>query len=366
MTLKEIAEQAGVTAATVSHVINNSAPVREETRQKVLKIIQESGYQSNMLARGLRGGKTKIIGVLVEDIAVWHTALIIDGINAVADEHGYNIILSNLRLNSKTGNQFSEIMSYRAEINKAANTLLGMQVDGIIYIGMHDREISHVLNHIAKPIVYCYCYTNDGEGSSVRYDNERCVYQMTMRLIEMGHRRIGVIRGRADSEPSRLRTNGFMQALQEKGIVLPEAWNEIGDWTYQSGMQAAMRMLAEVDDEGRSVLRSSEERPSVIVALNDEMAVGCYNAAAELGLSIPRDLSVTGFDNSELSQHMIPMLTTISRPLREMGSRAIELLRTEINHKGTEAYTSVVFPCQILERGSVRRFEHQENIEETS
>lgn len=355
MTLKQIAKQAGVTAATVSHVINGSAPVSEETRKKVLKIIQESGYQSNILAKGLRGGKTKMIGVLVEDISVWHTAQIIDGINAVADQHRYNIILSNLRLNSKTGNKFSEIMSYKDDIDRAVGTLLAMQVDGIIYIGMHDREISHVLNHVSKPIVYCYCYTNDGEGSSVRYDNEKCIYSLTKELIEDGHQRIGIIRGREDSEPSQIRTKGFQRALAAYGMELQESWNEVGDWTYQGGRDAAIRMLTYVDKKNHRCLRSSLERPSAIVALNDEMAIGVYNAAAELGLSIPGDLSVTGFDNSELSQHITPMLTTISRPLCEMGGRALELLRTEINHDGTMPVTSVVFPCQIFKRGSIRK-----------
>ena len=171
MTLKEIADLAGVSTATVSYVINHSAAVSEKTRIKVEKIIKETGYHSNMLAKSLRKNESRLIGIIVEDIKVAHTAYIIDGINEIAEKKKYNTILCNLRLLSKIGSRFEDISEYQEDIDHEINVLLSMQVDGIIYIGMHDRKISHVVKNSSIPVVYCYCYA-DGEGSSVRYNNE--------------------------------------------------------------------------------------------------------------------------------------------------------------------------------------------------
>lgn len=150
MTLKEIASMAGVSAATVSYVLNNTAQVSEETRKRVEKIIKETGYRSNILAKSLRTNESFLIGVIVEDITVWHTAHIIDGINEIAEARGYNTILNNLRLLSKIESQFEHISNFQKDIDKAVDVLIGMQVDGIIYVGMHDRKISHVLHDIKK------------------------------------------------------------------------------------------------------------------------------------------------------------------------------------------------------------------------
>ncbi|WP_277407278.1 LacI family DNA-binding transcriptional regulator [Lacrimispora xylanisolvens] len=148
MTLKEIASMAGVSVATVSYVLNNTAQVSDETRKKVEKIIKETGYRSNILAKSLRRNESFLVGVIVEDVTVWHTAYIIDGINEIAEARGYNTILSNLRLLNKIESQFDHISNYQKDIDKALDVMIGMQVDGIIYVGMHDRKISHILGNI--------------------------------------------------------------------------------------------------------------------------------------------------------------------------------------------------------------------------
>lgn len=342
MTLKEIASMAGVSVATVSYVLNNTAQVSDETRKKVEKIIKETGYRSNILAKSLRRNESFLVGVIVEDITVWHTAYIIDGINEIAEARGYNTILSNLRLLNKIESQFEHISNYQKDIDKALDVMIGMQVDGIIYVGMHDRKISHILQNIKKPVVYCYCYT-EGEGSSVRYSNEKTIYQMTQMLIEKGHKEFGVINGLKESEPASLRFDGFKKALKEAGILLKPENITCGNWKYREGREAAKKLLEKSD------------RPTAIVAMNDDMAVGVCDAAKELGFKIPDDISVTGFDNADIIQYVTPRITTVERPLQEMGHRSMELLFEGI--KGTSVGDiSITLPCTLIEGESVKEF----------
>lgn len=353
MTLKEIAKRAGVSTATVSLVLNDSPKISNPTKAKIREIIRETGYRSNRLAGSLRRSKTGLIGILVEDITVWHTALIIDGMNQYAEEHGCNTILSNLRLANKIDSHFNEISLYQKDIDQAVETLLSLQVDGIVYIGMHDRLIRNVMPKSDKPVVFCYCYTSEGEESSIRYDNEKTLRLLTEEIIRRGHKRIAAIHGKEDSEPAQLRKRGFHTAMQEAGLAVLKHWDERGDWNFQGGRDAAIRLLCRNPGETVRTVLPPDERPSAIVCMNDEMAVGVYNAAAELHLRIPEDLSVSGFDNADFAQHVTPALMTVDRPLHKMGYRALDLLLHKIQRKDDSA-TNVVYPCTILPGQSVQ------------
>lgn len=331
---------AGVSVATVSYVLNGSAPISPETRERVEKIVKETGYRSNMLAKSLRKNQSCLIGVIVEDITVSHTPFIIDGINEIAECKGYNTILNNLRLVTKIKSQFEHISHFQQDIDKALDVLVGMQVDGIIYVGMHDRKINHVLHDINKPVVYCYCYT-EGEGSSVRYNNEKTAYQLTKGLIERGHSNIAVINGLPNSEPAELRYKGYVRAMNEMGIPIQEDNIVCGNWNYAEGKKVAHQLLVQ------------KNCPDAIVAMNDEMAAGVYDAARELGIKIPEDLSVTGFDNAEIIQHLSPRLMTVERPLKEMGYRAMEILLNNLTN-GVKEEINVILPCTIIEGESVK------------
>lgn len=352
MTLKEIAEEAGVSTATVSLVMSDSSRISSKTKERVRKVIKEKGYRSNMLAGSLRKSRSGLIGILVEDITVPHTAFIIDGINRYAEEKNYNTILGNLRLQSKISSHFDEIEEYREGIQRSMETLLSLQVDGIIYIGMHDRRMENVLAGSDKPVVYCYCYTEDEKEASIRYDNEKVVNLLTREIVDLGHKRIAVINGAKGSEPAQLRFQGFCKALRDAKIDLPNNWNEQGNWNFQGGRNAAIRLLTGKDAGTKKDILPEELRPSVIVCMNDEMAVGVYTAAAELGLRIPEDLSVTGFDNADFAQHLVPPLTTVERPLHQMGYRALDLLIQRIQGEESEAL-NVTYSCKIIEGNSV-------------
>lgn len=341
MTLKEIAAKAGVSVATVSYVINNSAKVSDETKRKIEEIIKETGYRSNILAKSLRENRTHIIGVIVEDVTVWHTSYIVDGINELAEKKGYQTILSNLRLLSKIDDKFQDISKYQSDIDKAVDILLGMQVDGMIYVGMHDRHIPHVIKDTQKKVVYCYCYTS-GEGSSVRYSNKRSAYELTKLFIEKGHRNFGVVKGLESSEPTRLRFKGIKKALNEAGIELKEENVIVGDWKFNVAKDAAYNLL------------SRENRPEAIIAMNDEMAMGVMKAASSLNISIPEELSIAGFDNADIVHYTIPKLTTVERPLHEMGYRSMEILLDQIENKHA-VDTNITLPCKIIDGDTIYR-----------
>lgn len=341
MTLKEIAVKAGVSVATVSYVLNHSPKVGAETRERVERIIKETGYRSNILAQSLRTNKSFLVGVLVEDVTVWHTAHIIDGINELAEKKGYHTILSNLRLLSKIESQFEHISKFQGDIDKAVDVLLGMQVDGIIYVGMHDRLIRDVLRDINKPVVYCYCYT-DGECSSVRYSNKNSEYLITKRFLEKGHKNFGVLRGLDASEPTELRMQGIEKALNEAKIELKSENILNGEWKYEQGKAAARQLL------------TSENPPSAIIAMNDEMAVGAMDAAVELGLKVPEDVSVAGFDNADIVHYVTPKITTVDRPLQEMGFQTMKLLLDKITNSEYED-VKMTLPCQIIDGASIAK-----------
>lgn len=341
MTLKEIAVKAGVSVATVSYVLNHSPKVGAETRERVERIIKETGYRSNILAQSLRTNKSFLVGVLVEDVTVWHTAHIIDGINELAEKKGYHTILSNLRLLSKIESQFEHISKFQGDIDKAVDVLLGMQVDGIIYVGMHDRLIRDVLRDINKPVVYCYCYT-DGECSSVRYSNKNSEYLITKRFLEKGHKHFGVLRGLDASEPTELRMQGIEKALNEAKIELKSENILNGEWKYEQGKAAARQLL------------TSENPPSAIIAMNDEMAVGAMDAAVELGLKVPEDVSVAGFDNADIVHYVTPKITTVDRPLQEMGFQTMKLLLDKITNSEYED-VKMTLPCQIIDGASIAK-----------
>lgn len=342
MTLKEIASRAGVSVATVSYVLNNSAKVSDETRQRVERIVKETGYRSNMIAQSLRKNRTSLVGVLVEDVTVWHTAYIIDGINVLSEAKGYQTILSNLRLCTKIESEFEHISQYLDDINKAVDLLLGMQVDGIIYVGMHDREITDVLHVIDKPVVYCYCYT-DGEGSSsVRYSNTNSAYQMTRRFLDNGHRRFVVVKGDEKSEATRLRMKGIRKALKEEGVELDPSYVIEGHWKYKETREQILDLLKKPDC------------PRAFIAMNDDMAVAVRDAAWELGLQIPDDISVSGFDYSEVVHYGVPRIATVDRPLQEMGYKAMELMLKKIEESDT-ADINLTLPCKIIEGTSIKK-----------
>ncbi len=338
--MKQIAHLAKVSTATVSHVLSGKKPVREETRRRVEEAIQQTDYTLNTIAKSLRMNKTQTIGVLAEDIRGLPVPEIVTGISEYLEMQGYQLLLSNMRLLEKLYNQYDHITMFQEEVSQGMKVLLDAHVDGIIYVAMHDRSLDGVVMPVDKPLVYAYAKTGERSGLYVTYDNKESAGAVTRCLIEKGHKRIAVIAGHRDSDPSRQRLEGYMEAMAEAKLPVPAEYIRWGDWESQS---AAVQTEA---------LLSLAQRPTAIFAMNDLMAAGCYQAIWRHGLNIPSDVSVAGFDNREISSHLNPPLTTVSMPTRQIGYESARILLDRIGEPKNEGLSRVL-PCSLCLRESV-------------
>jgi LacI family transcriptional regulator len=300
--MRDVAERAGVSVTTVSHVINETRPVSDELRQRVLAAIDELGYQPNVLARSLRRGETHTIGMIVPDSANPFFAELARGIEDTSFEHGYNLILCN-----SDGDLDKELIY--------ADVLTEKQVDGILFVaaGLSTDHI-RALQERRIPVVIVDREIPDVSVDQVLTDNAGGGWLATRHLLELGHRCIGCITGPSDVTPSAERVIGYRQALSEGGIPVDEVLIVKGDFQYESGYRAARQLLARDDP------------PTAIFACNDLMAVGAISAAVEMGRQVPVNLSVVGFDDVRLASFANPPLTTIVQPKYEMGVLATTML----------------------------------------
>lgn len=338
--IKDIADLAKVSVATVSNVLNNRGRVGEETRKKILKIVEEMEYKPNRVAKSLKMNKTHTIGVIVEDLSVFNAPEIIDGINEFAEENDYSILLTNLRLFKKFGNQFPDVDTYKEMVMPLFHQLLSNQVEGIIYIGIHRRNVSGILPESNTPVVYTYCDTSNDTDISINYDDYKASFDATNYLIKKGYREVALISGLINSESALERFNGYCKALMDSSIQFNPNYVKTGDWEFESGYMMAMDLLKE------------EKRPSAILAMNDLMAGGVLKAAKELNLDVPAELAIFGFDNREISSYYTPKLSTVSLPLHDMGGeRSIKTLIDVINGNNIKT-NKIKLLCELIERDS--------------
>ncbi|CAM3654624.1 MULTISPECIES: LacI family DNA-binding transcriptional regulator [Saccharibacillus] len=339
--IKEIALHAEVSTATVSYVLNGTRNVSFKTKERVLKVIEELNYMPNDIAKSLKSNKTNTIGVIAEDITVFNAPEIIDGINEYAEKNDLQILLTNLRLQKRVGYDYANTEAYQKRAQEAVSSLLSKQVEGIIYVGVHARDITGLINTYEKPIVYTYCYA-EGE-SSIQYNDEQAAYDAMTYLVGKGHTRIGIISGLMDSIPSRLRFNGYYKAMTEFQLPFDPQFIRIGNWGSESGY----RLTGE--------LMQLTNRPTALLIMNDLMAVGALKAAAEQGVSVPSDLSLIGFDNREFSAYLSPGITTMDVPLHEIGILAMKTLRSKIDGQPVPEEEAPL--CTLIERESVAQIE---------
>ncbi|MUG46090.1 LacI family DNA-binding transcriptional regulator [Paenibacillus woosongensis] len=337
ISIKDIAARANVSTATVSYVLNGTRNVRPKTRERVLAVIEELNYKPNDIAKSLKRRRTDTIGVIAEDVTVFNTPEIIDGINDYGDRHDLHILLTNLRLDKRIGRDFDNVDKYKKYATSAVSELLSKQVDGIIYVGVHTRDLSGLIDTEGKPIVYTYGYTQN--DIAIQYNDEQASYEAMSYLVQKGHRRIAIISGLMDSIPSRLRLNGYYKAVTEFELPFDPLYIKMGDWERESGYRLTKELLA------------LPEPPTAILSMNDVMVVGVLEAANEAGVKVPADLSVIGFDNREFSDYLTPRITTMDIPLHEMGYQAMEVLHNLMQGKKNEPVNMPV--CRLIERDSV-------------
>lgn len=345
VTIKEIAKMANVSPSTVSHVLNNTAKISGETKERVMKVVRQYNYKPNSIAKSLKMKKTNIIGVITEDITVFNTPEIINGINEYVEKCDYHMILNNIMLFKKIGNNYKDTSKYSKLISGVTDILLSKQVEGIIYVGSHCRDVTDLIVNLDIPIIFTYCYSTNTFHISINYDDEAAAYEITKYLIRMNHKKIGLITGRMDSLQCHNRLKGYCRALFENNILFNPQYLKNGDWEREAGYILGRELL------------TIEDRPTAIFSMNDVMAGGVIDAANELGLRIPADISLVGFDNRECSYSYTPKLTTMALPLNEMGRMSAEILIKLINKEIDVKENSLQIKCKLLERDSVAKMD---------
>jgi LacI family transcriptional regulator len=337
--IKDIALKANVSTATVSYALNGSGSINAKMRERVLKVAKDMNYQTNHIAKSLKIKKTSTIGIVAEDLTSFNSSEIIDGIYEYAELNDFSILLTNMRVVKRLGNQYANIELCAKLAPNVIKEVLNKQVDGLIFIGVHPRDVTGVVLEETLPIVYTYCYTSSETSFSVNYDDFTAAYEATEYLIALGHKKIGVISGLINSDPSRERFNGFYQALADHRLVFNPSWIKTGDWEFHSGFEMANQLLA------------SEDQPTAILAMNDNMAAGAIDACLEKGLVVPEDMSIMGIDDREFSSYIKPKLTTMKLPLHEMGVESMKTM-IDILNKDSQAVKIKKLSCNLVIRDS--------------
>jgi LacI family transcriptional regulator len=303
ITIYDVAREANVSMATVSRVVNGNPNVKPATRKKVLEVIERLGYRPNAVARGLASKRTTTVGVIIPDISSAFFSELARGIEDIAMMYNYNIILSNSDQNKDK--EFHLL-----------NTMLGKQVDGIIFMsGNVTKEHVAEFEKSSVPIVLAGSIEETGKIPAVNIDYEKAAYDATKYFIEHGHEKIAYLFGTLEEPINGVKKfNGYKKALEEAGIKLNENYVLEGDYTYDSGIEAAEKII-KLDD-----------KPTAICVATDEMAVGIVHGLQDNGFSIPDDFEVLAANNTRLSVMVRPQLTSIVQPLYDIGAVAMRLL----------------------------------------
>jgi len=325
-TIKDVSERAGVSSATVSHVINATRYVSDEVKERVFKAIEELDYKPNFIARTLRSGKSNTVGLIVPNTLNPYFTEIAWCIEQVAHRRDYSVIICN------TENKPDKEEFY-------LNVLIRKQVDGIIFIASGDyKGTTDVLASARVPHVMLDRELPDsGDSCAIVMTDEQAGAEMAMEhLVSLGHKRIACVTGGALQVASVKRLDGYNAVLRKHGIEQDPDLIVSGDYQMQSGYVAGCALLKQ------------PHRPTAVFAFNDLMAFGVLRAAADNGINVPGDLSLVGFDNIEMAAYSIPTLTTVSQSKEEIAAKAFALLMRIINNQRIKERTIVLRPKMII------------------
>jgi LacI family transcriptional regulator len=335
-TIKDIAAKAGVSITTVSRVLNmKEEGMSLKTREKVLKVIDEMNYTPNHFARGLITNKSKLLGLIVPNINNPFFPELCRGAEDEANLNQYSLIICNSDDDATKEENYLRLLSQQ-------------QVDGILLSSWGDfpSPSTEQLERSKIPFVLL-----DRGGQSVKHNgvfinNEQGGYLAGRHLLDLGHRRIACVTGSANLQNASDRLAGFRRALKEENIDLPESRIISGDFHMESAYTQTKKFFEETD-------------VTAIFASNDLMACGVYRAAYEMGLKIPKDLSIIGFDDITLVSALIPQLTTIRQDIYEMGRRAVKILIENITNETNE---TVIFQPTLIVRESTYRIPQESEL----
>jgi len=329
-TIKDVAKRAGVSTTTVSHVINKTRFVAEETREAVWAAIKELNYSPSAVARSLKVNHTKSIGLLATSSEAPYFAEIIEAVETRCFAKGYTLIL---------GNAHNDLQKQQAYLSMMAQK----RVDGLLVMcAEYPDELLKMLEANRNiPMVVMDWGESRGDFTDSVVDNAfEGGYLVGRYLIERGHRDIGAIPGQLVRNTGGGRHAGFLKALAEANITVRDEWVVQGDFEPESGYRAMQQIL------------SQKQRPTAVFCGGDIMAMGAICAADEMGLRVPQDISVIGYDNVRNARYFTPALTTVHQPKERLGETAFDMLLDRITSKREEPQTIEVHPS-LIERRSV-------------
>ena len=326
VTIREVAAQAGVSVATVSKVINGRYGVAADTMARVNAVINDLGYQASLVAQSLRNHRTNVIGILVADLEPFSAELLKGAADAIRGS-GFEMVVY-----SAGGLADDHVGWERRYLSRLSGTL----IDGAVLVTPTVVDVNY-----GAPIVAIDPHTGQSELPTIDSDNLRGGQLATAHLLGLGHRRIAMLSGRPDLESSRLREQGYRQAMAAAGVPVSEDLVLVGGYDAQASAECTRTLL------------TSAEPPTAIFAANDVSAIAAIQAAVGLGLRVPADLSVVGFDNIPESALCAPPLTTVNQPIRQMGERSIQLLLRLMRGDHVED-THITLQTDLVVRQSAR------------
>ncbi|WP_084474743.1 LacI family DNA-binding transcriptional regulator [Deinococcus pimensis] len=325
VTIQDIAREAGVSKMTVSQVLNNRGRISDATRERVLGIAKDLGYVANAAARSLRGGRTNLVGLVVQELGNAYYAEILRGASSAIQERGLDVILYTASYDPQRE-------------RRSVAALSGGLTDGLVLITpFEDVEALQALGKLRTPVVLVNHFDRNTNLPEVNADNYQGIKDAVRHLHDLGHRRVAYLTGGGGAS-SVIRQRGYHDALHELG--LPPAGDLLveGDYSQPTGRALTHRLLDRADP------------PTAILAANDFVAYGVLEAVRERGLSVPTDISVVGFDDIPMSSQVSPALTTIRHPLEDIGRTAVQLLLDALEGNRTEG--TVTLPSQLVVRQS--------------
>lgn len=336
ITIYDIAKEAQVSVATVSRVLNNTAPVKESTRELIMAVIEKHQFQPNALARSLLKKETGTIAMILPDITNPFFPEVFWGAENVARDKRYTFFLCD------TAGEHSRESEYLSILREK-------RVDGIIFLGGRINltqcppELSQEVVELAKhvPIVLVNGNLPRSGLHRIYTDEEEGAALATQHLLDLGHRQIAFLGGMEETSTTQMKLKAVRMKLKEHGLTLRKDWIMFHDFSIEGGRVLMDRMLEQ------------EERPTAVLCVNDFTAIGVLKSAVEHGLRIPEDLSIVGFDNSPLSRAVIPELTTVSQNTNRLGELSVEMLH-ELISGGNPRKRTVLQP-QLVVRASTGR-----------
>lgn len=351
-TIDDVASEAGVSIKTVSRVVNREPNVSEKTRAKVLDVVKRLDYRPNVAARSLASKRSYFVGLLYDNPSPNYVIDVQQGVLNRCEAAGFNLMIHPC--DSRNKNFSSDMLAM----------LKRSHVDGVILTSPLAEldEINQLLAEQSIPCVRIGLSESYGAFSGVYCDDRYAAFEMTNYLIAAGHRRIGFVKGLMTHNSTEERFEGFKAAMLSNELIIEDELVVRGEFNFESGKLC-----------GRQLLHRNQP-PTAIFASNDDMASGIMVAAHQLGLRIPEDVSVVGFDDSPLASQVYPALTTVKQPIRDMAEQATDLLLAQLSGKGvaskanaksnTEAKepTPIKFTCELKMRDSVAVIDyHGEN-----